>query len=1234
MNTNNNTVIRRRRGLAVGLVAGIIMGGTVVPSWAASPSVSPWEKIHSENTDAGAPDDRSPEIVASGRTLHTVWMSNVGYSPCYLSYRRSTDGGRTWQNRVILQTYDDQSFNSVVAGDSTRLTVDGDDVHIVQRRSIPGSDGHYELDYFRSTNGGVSFEPARVILRGRTGWNVVASRISATGGKVAIAFGYNANWNPDPSGHVLVSLDRGESFVAVPAVADAYDTYDYNWGVIACMDLKWLNGRIVSVWKTNGTVPFVSAVSNLEATSFTTVSLLAARTEAWTPPGDTMLPQWCAGTADTLHLIWNQRNPSGRSALYYARSLDGGVTYEAGRDLSEGTIGTEEVRGGRVAMVAKGNHVYVCYVANSSGGLFLRTSKDGGATFGAAVPLHLPGTMWYGNAECPSMALDPQDADGSTVWFAFAIPSASGSSAVRHTDDGGTTISPLLMPASPYDWGNWYPHSFRLCPVGGSEKTAWVMLYGGTRPGYDADVYFRPLAPEPAPAPGGNQALHFAGLGSTSRSDLVQVPSAPALQFTNSLTAEVWVRATPTTNIDHSGMEILQWGDFSRSLSLRCFNSGLTVNATFKTTAATYTLGNGFPLGDRAWHHLAVSYDATAGPMNLRFYIDGHLNHAVTATGQFAQAPQPLMIGGPSLGQSSTQPFSGDADNLRLWNRALSESEIRESARKTTLTGGETGLAAAYSFDASVKDLSGNGADGMLLYGADYYSDATVPAQLMTEWADDFSSNSVRGAYWQTNTSAASFTADTTHGDVRVSKPLGPVGSDEYIQESVWRASGDFDVSVDFRDAQLTRSMAWGNHLALVCKIGATGYYLIRSDENGIGHNLSLSAVPGAGRIYMRNISPTAGNLRLIRRGTRLSTFMDGEPFYEVTCTTDPMDCRLQLYNNTTPDAISATFDNFQIAATTLERRWNTFAVPAAPSADDLWNHTLGTVIDGSSPTYAAVDMPPILSFGANNGNVNEPEHTVFGDGLSADYEHWMEWHMPAGQTVRSIALWTVYGTPDRSRGIRHFMLQGKLAQEDPWTTLLDTDLPRTYSAAAPALAMNLHHPMNARYYRAVFLRVTSEPIHGDSGPRVMELDGFETPFANPPTDNLPGYLHAQGLDGAASAPLADADGDGVPNLLEYAAGTDAGLASSAPPPLVTGAEGTAESGRFLTVTMRLAKPVPEDLEISGEFTMDPGMSPWMFTGITGTDADQGDHIDRTFKAPLMIGFPPTGFMRVRVGTR
>lgn len=92
-------------------------------------------------------------------------------------------------------------------------------------------------------------------------------------------------------------------------------------------------------------------------------------------------------------------------------------------------------------------------------------------------------------------------------------------------------------------------------------------------------------------------------------------------------------------------------------------------------------------------------------------------------------------------------------------------------------------------------------------------------------------------------------------------------------------------------------------------------------------------------------------------------------------------------------------------------------------------------------------------------------------------------------------------------------------------------------------------------------------------------------------------------------------------------------MATSVPPPLVTGSEGTAESGRVLTITMRLAKPVPTDLEISGEFTMDPGMSRWMFTGITGTDADQGDHIDRTFRAPLMNGFPPTGFMRVKVTT-
>jgi len=1020
----------------------MLWGGAVMPLQAVSPSISPWETILSVDSTGVAEEDRFPEAIVSGQTLHTVWTASIGNTLNHLCYRRSLDGGVTWQNRMILQDYNSETYSTLQSGDTTRLAVDGNYVHVIQLRYVSG--WHYEIDYFRSTDGGATFESKRTIASSGQLWGYAVPRIAAAGGNVAVAYSQRPNWYTNPSGYLLLSGNNGSTFAAAQVLNNSYGgSYD-------CLDIKRTADKIVSIWRIDsGRVFAVTSIDGGATFHAVAPSSLTTLTSPVTP--DWMRPQLCAITGDTLHTAWLQRNASNRYAFFYARSLDGGITFEAARDLSEGTIGTEEIRSGRVVMRAHGSHVYLCYVANTSGGLWLRSSADSGATFGAAVPLHIPGSSFLGNSEFPNLTIDPADASGATVRYVFSVP--TGSSAIGCTTDGGATFAPLLVPAHPWAWGTWHPHSFQLLPVGSPGGTVWTMLYVGSRPGYDGDLFARRFTPEPGATPN-SKVLHLTPLASSVRYDMLEVPSVTALRFSNTLTAEMWVKLNPGT----AAMSLLQWGTGDNGLAFRCYpNAGATIrnaSARLRTTTGNYSIGAGSSIGDGSWHHLALTYDASAGLRNLRFYIDGHLDQALTATGTFIPIPEPLLLGGNLVSGMGIAPLNGDVDNLRLWNRALSEDEIRVSARQRNLTGNETGLAAAFSFDNTVKDLSGNGADGLLQFGASYQDDSTVPGTLMRDWADDFSSNTARSAYWQTN-SAASYTVDTTHGDLRVSKPVSVAGSDAFILNAPWLAGGDFDVSFDFRDAALTRSGDWGNHLGVYCVIGSGNYSLLRSDESQNGQNVRLSD-PSWWRDGLRSTSATAGNLRMIRRGSQITTFLDGEIAYQGSCATGPMTCSIRIQNNGTPDAISATFDNFKLSATSLEPRWN------------CW-------------------------------------------------------------------------------------------------------------------------------------------------------------------DSFPTYVFAKGLDGAAADPLADPDGDGSPNLLEYGSGTNPASAASVPPALVQGTEDADPDGRFLTFSTRLVKPVPADLDVRAEFSMDLSLGSWGAGNILGTDTDHGDHIDRMFRAPLPIGPLPAGFMRLKM---
>lgn len=102
------------------------------------------------------------------------------------------------------------------------------------------------------------------------------------------------------------------------------------------------------------------------------------------------------------------------------------------------------------------------------------------------------------------------------------------------------------------------------------------------------------------------------------------------------------------------------------------------------------------------WYHIVALYDGA----QMRLYLNGGLMQTAPKAGLVGLHPQsPASVGALSTG---TQPFSGWVDDVRIYDRALSEAEIITLLFETMTTGGtETSSLATRSGPLAVHDAQG-----------------------------------------------------------------------------------------------------------------------------------------------------------------------------------------------------------------------------------------------------------------------------------------------------------------------------------------------------------------------------------------------------------------------------------------------------------------------------------------------------------------------------------------------
>jgi hypothetical protein len=148
----------------------------------------------------------------------------------------------------------------------------------------------------------------------------------------------------------------------------------------------------------------------------------------------------------------------------------------------------------------------------------------------------------------------------------------------------------------------------------------------------------------------------------------VTVPNSASLNLTTGMTLEAWVFPTASTSWattimkeQTNGLAYSLYASSSANRPIVYFNTG-------KSTTRHRYLSGPAALPLNTWSHLAATYDG----VTLRLYINGAQVSSQPQTGSIITSTGALRIGGDSAGEF----FRGLIDEIRIYNRALSPSEI------------------------------------------------------------------------------------------------------------------------------------------------------------------------------------------------------------------------------------------------------------------------------------------------------------------------------------------------------------------------------------------------------------------------------------------------------------------------------------------------------------------------------------------------------------------------------
>jgi hypothetical protein len=218
-------------------------------------------------------------------------------------------------------------------------------------------------------------------------------------------------------------------------------------------------------------------------------------------------------------------------------------------------------------------------------------------------------------------------------------------------------------------------------------NTAQVEVAGDTNAANDSDSDLTEVG----------RGLHSLLVNGTT--GYAEVPNAPALNPPGDWTLELWFKDDSPKGFEHDYVNLLNKGDRQTnaeapySVALGYGQLLVGTRHDWADEALNYDLRLA-GIDPSKWHHLAATFQANTRTVTI--YLDG----VRVAQGVWTRASRgntlPLQIGrnGPSTGKL----FTGQLDDVRIWNVARSAADVSRSYREQ-LDSTEPGLAANWRFD-------------------------------------------------------------------------------------------------------------------------------------------------------------------------------------------------------------------------------------------------------------------------------------------------------------------------------------------------------------------------------------------------------------------------------------------------------------------------------------------------------------------------------------------------------